>query len=141
MGNQSDTFGILDFLGRWLASLALVLLSYNPSGRSYAHWVAGAFSESSLGPLHLFVGAVLVAGWVIFLVATNRSLGGLGTVVVALVIGTLVWLLVDLGLLQAGSATAIVWLAEIALATLLAVGLSWSHIWRRLSGQLEVDED
>ena len=56
-------------------------------------------------------------------------------------IGTGIWLLVDLGVVHAGTVNTIVWLALFALATLLAIGLSWSHIWRRLSGQLEVDED
>ncbi|MDZ7642989.1 MAG: DUF6524 family protein [Woeseiaceae bacterium] len=27
------------------------------------------------------------------------------------------------------------------LAALLTIGVSWPHIWRRLTGQLEVDED
>jgi len=62
-------------------------------------------------------------------------------VVSAAVIGTLIWFLSDIGLVHAGSASAIAWLALIALGTLLAVGLSWSHVWRRLSGQLEVDSN
>jgi hypothetical protein len=49
--------------------------------------------------------------------------------------------LVDLGALHPESVTTIAWPALFALATLLAVGLSRSLIWRRLSGQLEVDED
>jgi len=59
----------------------------------------------------------------------------------AALIGTGIWLLVDLGVLHAESMSTIAWLVLFALATLLAIGLSWSHIWRRLSGQLEVDED
>jgi hypothetical protein len=55
--------------------------------------------------------------------------------------GSGIWLLVDVGVLRAGSMNAIAWLALFALGTLLAVGLSWSHVWRRLSGQLEVDDD
>jgi hypothetical protein len=48
---------------------------------------------------------------------------------------------VELGWVHADSTSAIVWLSLIALATLLAIGMSWSHIWRRLSGQLEVDDN
>jgi hypothetical protein len=29
----------------------------------------------------------------------------------------------------------------IVLAAILTVGMAWSHIWRRLSGQVEIDED
>lgn len=133
-------FGLTDFLWRWCAALVLVLATYNPTGHSYLHWVYAAFLESAVGPLHVLLGAVLVAGWVIFVVATSRSLGMLGTVVGVLVIGALIWLLADLGWVRTDTTSALVWLAELALATLLAVGLSWSHVWRRLSGQLEVDD-
>lgn len=134
-------FGFLDFLWRWLGALVLVLATWNPSGYSYVGWVRHAMGADGLSAAHFLVGAVLVAGWVVFGVATRNSLGSLGIIVGALVIGTLIWFLSDIGLVQAGSASAIAWLALIALATLLAVGLSWSHIWRRLSGQLEVDSN
>lgn len=134
------TFGFVDFLWRWLAALALVFISWNPSGYSYLNWVKTAFSGEGLEALHFFVGVILVAGWAIFIVATQRSLGTLGTVIGAALIGTGIWVLTDLGLINADSAKAIAWLALFALATLLAIGLSWAHIWRRLSGQLEVDD-
>lgn len=135
------SFGMADFLWRWAAALILVFATYNPSGKSYFHWVKNALAGEGLEPLHYFVGVILVAGWTIFVVATGRSLGTLGTVIGAAFIGTGIWLLVDLGVLHAESVSAIAWLALFAAATLLAIGLSWSHIWRRLSGQLEVDED
>ena len=87
------------------------------------------------------LGVILIAGWTIFLIATERSLGALGSIIGAAVIGTGIWLLVDLGALHPESVTTIARPALFALATLLAVGLSRSLIWRRLSGQLEVDED
>ena len=139
-GKPHRSFGFMDFLWRWLAGLALVFATYNPSGWSYFHWVKADFGGDGLGPLHYFIGVILIAGWTIFVIATERSLGALGSVIGAALIGTGIWLLVDLGVLHAGSASTIGWLALFALATLLAIGLSWSHIWRRLSGQLEVDE-
>jgi len=135
------SFGFVDFLWRWSAALVLVFLSYNPSGWSWFHWARGAFNGDGLGPLHYFSGIVLLAGWTVFVIATQRSLGILGVIIGAAVIGTAIWLLVDIGVLRAGSMTGVAWLALFSLATLLAVGLSWSHIWRRLSGQLEVDSD
>lgn len=135
------SFGIVDFIWRWAAALLLVFATYNPAGYSWFHWAKSAFEGEGLGPGHYFVGVILVAGWAIFLIATERSLGALGSIIGAAVIGTGIWLLVDVGVLHPESVTTIAWLALFALATLLAVGLSWSHIWRRLSGQLEVDED
>ena len=135
------SFGFVDFLWRWAAALVLVFASYNPSGWSWFHWARDAFNADGLGPLHYFTGVILIAGWTVFIIATERSLGALGSLIGAALIGTGIWLLVDVGVLRAGSMTGITWLALFALATLLAVGLSWSHVWRRMSGQLEVDED
>lgn len=133
-------FGFVDFLWRWAAALVLVFVSYNPSGGSWFHWARNAYEGDGLGAFHYFTAIILVAGWTMFIVATQRSLGMLGTVIGTALIGTGIWLLVDIGILTAGSMQAVAWLALFALATLLAIGLSWSHIWRRMSGQLEVDE-
>lgn len=135
------SFGFVDFLWRWIAALALVFATYNPSGKSYFHWVKASFSGEGLEALHYFVAVVLIAVWTVFIIATERSLGFLGSVIGAAVLGTGIWLLVDLGILHPESTSSIAWLALFALGTLLAIGMSWSHIWRRLSGQLEVDTD
>jgi hypothetical protein len=141
-GNKSGkSFGVFDFMWRWLAAILLVLATYNPSGHSFVHWVFESFGEQSLGAVHFVVGVVLLAGWAAFLAATGNSLGTMGTVLGAALIGGLIWLLVDLGWVHANSASTVVWLGLIALATLLAIGMSWSHIWRRMSGQLEVDDN
>ena len=136
-----SAFGFLDFIWRLLASVVLVLATYNPSGVSYVHWVASAFSSQGLGAVHVFLGVLLLTGWTIFGVATRNSLGTPGSILGAGLIGTGVWLLSRLGLVHADSLSAMTWLALISLAILLAIGLSWSHIWRRLSGQLEVDDN
>jgi hypothetical protein len=51
-----------------------------------------------------------------------------------------VWLLVDIGVLSVDTVYSASWIGLICLAALLAVGLSWSHVWRRLTGQFEVDD-
>lgn len=135
------SFGLLDFIWRLAGSLILVFATYNPTGHSYIHWFKNAWSADSLGAQHFFVGSLLIAGWAILIVATGNSLGKLGTVIGAALIGTGIWFLAQLGVVHADSATAITWLALVALATLLAIGLSWSHIWRRLSGQVEVADN
>jgi len=141
-GSQAKkAFGFMDFLWRWLGALVLVMATYNPAGYSYVHWLREAIGGAGIAAVHFLLGAVLAAGWVVFLVATRNSMGTLGALVGAAVIGTLIWFLSDIGLVHASSMVAITWLALVALATLLAVGMSWSHIWRRLSGQLEVDSN
>ena len=133
------TFGGL--LLRFVAALVLVLATYNPSGYSSWSWIRQAIAASELGPLHFFVLVLLVIGWTMFLVASFRSLGALGLTLGALFLAALAWLLVDFGVLAANSVTALTWIVLVCLAVLLTVGVAGSHIWRRLTGQLEVDED
>lgn len=139
--SSKKPFGFKDFGLRWLAAVALVLATYNPSGHSFLHWTMRAAGNGELGALHLFLGALLVAGWAVYVVATSRSLGGFGVLLGALLIGAGIWLLAEAGLVRTDTTNAVLWLALFALATLLAIGLSWSHVWRRLSGQFEVDDD
>jgi hypothetical protein len=134
----SREFTALGFVWRFAASLALVLLTYNPSGYSFVNWV----SESpDLGAVHFVAGILLTIGWIILIAATKRSLDTLGMILGVALLAGLVWLFVELGILSLGSVSAVTWVVLICIAALLAVGLCWSHIWRRLTGQFEVDED
>ncbi len=129
------------FLLRLMATLVLVGATYNPSGWSFVHWVRHAIGEGGLGPEHFVVGTVIVIGWVILLTATQRSMGTLGLLLGALLFGGLVWLLIDLGVLSIDSVSEFTWVILIILSVMLAIGLSWSHVWRRLTGQFETDGD
>ncbi len=137
---SSNSFGFLDFLWRLIASLVLVLISFNPSGYSYFHWFTEAFSGEGTHAIHYFAGAVLLACWAIFVKATIDSLGSIGTILITAIIGTGIWLLIDMGVINADSTSAVTWLLLIALAVLLAAGLSWAHLKRRITGQVEVDD-
>jgi hypothetical protein len=141
MAKSRKPFGFMDFLWRWGAAIVLVLATYNPSGHSFVHWVFASIGEQNLGAMQFLVGVILLAGWTAYLVATGNSLGTAGTVLGAALIAGSIWLLSDVGIVHADSTQAIVWLGLFAVATLLAIGMSWSHIWRRLSGQLEVDDN
>jgi hypothetical protein len=136
-------FSSFSFLWRFAATLALVLATYNPTSHSYFHWVREAVAGDGGGlvALHYFVGIVLVIGWTILLVATRSSLGTLGVVLGAAFMGTLVWVLIDLGWLRADTVTAMSWIVLVCLSLLLAIGLSWSYMWRRLTGQVDVTDD
>ena len=58
----------------------------------------------------------------------------------ALVLGAIIWLLVDIGLLKIESVSAITWIFLVGFAIVLAVGVSWSHVWRRSTGQINVED-
>ena len=58
------------------------------------------------------------------------------------VVGALLWVLYDFGLLSLENYDVNVWLGILVLSIVLGVGLSWSHVRRVLSGQSDmVDVD
>lgn len=124
---------------RFLVALTLVLLTFNPSGYSAYDWISSAISAGTFGPLHLLSIGVLLAGWAVFWIATWRSLDTLGVVLASIVLGAIVWLLIDLGWLSANSVSAATWIGLVFLAVVLTIGVSWSHIWRRVTGQVNVE--
>lgn len=136
---SSSEFTFLSFLWRLVGCLILVLVTFNPSGYSAYHWVAGAISESTFGPLHAIAIILLVIGWAIVLVASWRALDAFGVIIVSLALAAVVWLLVDLGLFKPQSISSYAWIVLVCLAIVLAIGMGWSHIWRKLTGQLSVD--
>ena len=52
----------------------------------------------------------------------------------------LIWVLIDFGILDVDSGDALQWVVLTAIAVVLGVGLSWSHVRRLLSGQSDVDD-
>jgi hypothetical protein len=133
-----EKFTFAGFLLRLAAALVLVLVTFNPTGHSYAHWVANVFP--SVTPLEAVAGVALLICWGVFLTATARSIGLLGVVVRLALFGAVVWLVVSWGWLNPRNPTAMAWVTLLVLAVVLAVGMSWSHVRRRMTGQADVDE-
>ena len=135
---MATEFNAGSFIGRWIFALVLVLGSYNPTQWCFFSWATA--ETTSFGPIVAIVGIALLIGWIIFLRATFMSMGWLGITLGAALFGCFVWLMVDLGWLSLESEGTIAWVVLIILSLILAVGMSWSHIRRRLSGQFDVDE-
>ena len=130
------------FFIRWAMAMALVFGTFNPTGWSYYHWLVAGLTgpELGVGPWTVIVGLALVIAYVIYLRATWRSIGLIGVALVTAFLAAFVWLAVDLGLLDPASVTPMTWVSLLILATVLSVGISWSHIRRRISGQLDTDD-
>lgn len=126
------------FLIRLVFALLLVLLTYNPSGYSYSHWLKNEISQ--FGPLLGIAGISLIIGWVIYLRATLRSLGLVGLILASLFFAMIIWLLVDWGWIGLSNVSAMSWVVLILISAVLAVGISWSHIRRKVSGQVDADD-
>ena len=137
----TSEFNFLSFVWRLLAALVLVTATYNPSDYSFVGWLRAATPENPLGPEHFVVGVALLIGWVILLAATQRSLGTFGLLLGGSLLGGVVWLLIDIGWLDIETVSSATWVGLLCVSVLLAVGLSWSHVWRRVTGQFEVDAD
>lgn len=125
------------FLFRWLAALVLVLGTYNPTPYNYVVWVTEDSTRGDQLPLKLLIGAVMVIGYVIYLRATFQSIGFIGIGLALLFFGGVIWLLLDYGILNLREHGTIAWVVLFILATIMAVGLSWSFIRRMLSGQID----
>lgn len=134
----ASSFGAGDFLLRIAFALALVLATFNPTGWSYVHWLAAGLSQDTA--LKALAGVVLAILYVICLRATVGSIGVIGAALVAALIGAVAWVMADLGVLSLRDPGATQWLTLLILGAILGVGLSWSHIRRRISGQVDIDD-
>lgn len=123
---------------RFCFALVIVFASYNPAGYSFYHWGIVQFQDFSV--LKLLVAILLLIGWTIYIRATLNSLGGFGIFLATAFFATLLWLLVDWGVIPVDSVSVVTYLVLVVISALLATGMTWSHIRRRISGQFDVDE-
>ena len=123
---------------RWGIALVLVLLTYNPTSFNFVRWAMN-YETGSL-PVIVLSGLVLAVGYIIFFRATFRSIGIVGILIVAALVGAFLWVLYSWGWISLDNPGLLTWIGLIALSFIMGVGLSWSIIRRRLSGQLDVDD-
>ena len=128
----------MGFILRWLAAFALLAATYNPTDYNYIKWVM-MLGDGSIS-LMVLAGLLLLIGYIIYLRATLRSIGGFGMMLVLALVGALLWVLYDFGVLSLDNAGLNVWLGLLALSLVLGIGLSWSHVRRTLSGQADMDD-
>ncbi len=135
---NNNNFGWDSFIVRFIFAIVVVFTTYNPEGYSYYHWIADNFPTFTV--LKAFVGVILLIGWVILLRATRASLGFLGIILAAAFFGLAIWLIIDVFGLSADNRRVISYIIEIMLACVLSIGVSWSHVRRRITGQIDTDE-
>lgn len=135
---ETSQFSYPHAIVRWTAAVFIIFATYNPSGRSYFHWFTD-FADDRWS-LKILVGLVLLILIFTFVVATLRSIGVTGMVTTAAFFGSVIWALVDNGYLRALGLWAWVTIVLLLVGSLLAVGVSWSHIRNRLSGQSDSND-
>jgi hypothetical protein len=122
---------------RVLFAVALVLLTWNPSGWSYVDWALR--DRSAFDAVKAFFGVLLFGGWVFCVRSAWVSLGAVGLVLVGALLATVVWMLVQFGVVEPGSTKTLLWIVLVAVGVVLGVGLSWSKVRQRATGQVEAD--
>lgn len=123
---------------RWLFAFVLLALSYNPTDWNYVSWSLANYQDKL--SITVLLGLLLTIGYIVYLRATIRSIGGFGMFLVLAVVGALLWVLYDLGLLSLENRDLNMWLGIFALSLVLGIGLSWSIVRKRLSGQYDMDD-
>lgn len=143
MGGERDDVSWSGVAARFVFALLLVYGTWNPTGRSFVHWVVlplfgrGGDAAAS-APVKFLAAILLVIGWTIFLQATRRALGLAGGVLIAALCGGIIWLLTSWKVL-ALRGDVIAHAVLVSTAILLTIGMSWSHVSRKLTGQIDTD--
>jgi hypothetical protein len=87
-----------------------------------------------------FVGLILLISWIIFIRATLRSLGIIGISLAVALFATLFWMIIDWDIVSVDNIEAVTYIVQAILCLILATGMSWSHVRRRMSGQVDADD-
>ena len=128
----------MGFLYRWVCAFALLALTYNPTQYNYVRWVLD-FGRDNMS-VAVLLGLMLLVAYIIYLRATLRSIGAFGMALILALVGALLWVLYDFGVLTLNDPGLITWLGLLALSLVLGIGLSWSIVRRNLSGQADIDD-
>jgi hypothetical protein len=123
-------------LVRIVLALVLVFTTFNPTGYSLFHWITAAPVAVTPGKVLALI--ALAIGWLICLRTAFIAMGRLGLALGVALFGVLVWFLVDHELVSL-SGSGIVWVGLTVVGLLLGLGLSWSLLRAKATGQIEVN--
>jgi Family of unknown function (DUF6524) len=128
----------MGILLRWLGAFLLLAAIFNPTEWNYVTWARANWTGQM--PLIVFTGLILAVAAMVYLVSTMRSIGLLGALVIVAIFAAGLWVLTDWGLLGLENSALNIWLGIFALSLILGIGMSWSILRQRLSGQQTTDE-
>ena len=96
----------MGLLLRWLSAFGLITATYNPTEYNFVRWA----STSDQLSISVLIGLVLLVGYIIYLRATLRSIGAFGMILILAIVGALLWVLYDFGLLDLQNQALTVWI-------------------------------
>lgn len=130
-------FGPVNILQRWLFTLFIVFATYNPSGISFVNWASSAGSNKVIVSV---VGVALLGVYVFIFRSTWRAMKFVGIFLTFTFFALFSYMLIDIGLVRLVSAPVVEIMGLAVVASTLAIGLSFSAIRARLSGQIDFDD-
>jgi len=125
-------------LVRLLIAAAVVMGTYNPTGKSIFHWVTQHENPTDAWVVLVAIIAILIN--IGLLIATWKALGMVGTVIALIFFAALVYLSLQEGWVSTNNQGSLQWLGLILYSVFLGIGLSGAILWRRATGQLITDE-
>lgn len=128
----------MSFFLRWLFAFVLLAATFNPTPWNFVRWASVNFDTQL--PVVVLLGLVLLIGYIIYLRATLRSIGLFGMALILALVAAILWVLIFYGLVDLSNPKLATWIGIFALSLVLGVGLSWSIIRRKLSGQVDMDD-
>lgn len=123
-------FGAAGIAARVLLSLFIVFATYNPTGRSYYHWVAAG----GLDVPRLAVGLILLGTYIALVFATWEVIGFSGIFLVGAICLSIAWWLDELGLISLASDVTFIMVVMVTLSIIIAWGMSFSFLFTRITG-------
>ncbi len=120
---------------RMALAMVLVLATFNPTGYSFTHWVMAP--PTAFTPAKAIAALVLVIGWLMCLRTAFIALGKFGLLLGVLLFSAVIWMLVDRQWLSLNG-SGLAWASLIVVGLLLGIGLSWSLLRAKVTGQVEV---
>jgi hypothetical protein len=130
-------FGFVSMLVRWFMIMGVLTAIYNPSGRSFVHWAVEGTAPLSL---RVAVGSVLLVMLAYCYRLSVRALGPIGVLMLAALLAVTATALVDISLIQPQGRAAMIAYLQAIITTGLTVGVSWSALRTRISGQIDSDD-
>lgn len=130
-------FGLVNFFLRLIFTFFLVFATYNPSGRSFYHWMHQGEAPATI---IMVVAISIFAAYGFLIRATWRSIKPLGALLIVIFLLLFNIMLVDIGVVGISQDWVPKVMALSSFAVLLAIGVSFSAIRARLSGQIDSDD-
>lgn len=128
----------MGFILRWAFAFILLAVTFNPTRYNFIRWASENWRDQM--PLTALFTIVLIIAYAVYIRATFRSIGPIGMGLIIALVGALIWVLIDWGVLSLENRSLNVWLGIVLLSVVLGIGLSWSLVRRKLTGQVDIDD-